>query len=141
MANKSMVGKSMASKSTAAKSRSVPLRTKSAKALLTGVPTVNGDSEDAKFGRLVYERVRLGIMSALAVNEELTFGDLKALFDVSDGNLSAHARKLEDAGYVTCTKTFADRRPKSAYRLTAAGRKALNRYLDHMEAVIKATRR
>jgi DNA-binding MarR family transcriptional regulator len=90
--------------------------------------------------RLVYERVRLGIMSALAVSERLAFSDLKAQFDVSDGNLSAHARKLEEAGYVSCTKSFEHRRPKTLYRLTAAGRNALNQYLDHMEAVIKATR-
>jgi DNA-binding transcriptional ArsR family regulator len=98
-------------------------------------------SEDTVFDRLVYERVRLGIMSALAVSDELTFTQLKAQFDVSDGNLSAHARKLEEAGYLTCTKTFAGRRPKTAYRLTARGRTALNSYLDHIEAVIKATRR
>ncbi len=98
-------------------------------------------AEDSKFDRLVYERVRLGIMSALAVNEPLTFNELKALFEVSDGNLSAHARKLEEAGYIACEKSFADRRPKSEYRLTAAGRQALFRYLDHIEAVIKATRR
>ena len=98
------------------------------------------DPDDARFDRLVYERVRLGIMSALAVREDLTFAELKTLFDVSDGNLSAHARKLEDAGYVTCTKSFDERRPKTAYRLTTAGRKALHRYLDHVEAVIKATR-
>lgn len=102
--------------------------------------TVQG-SEDAKFDRLVYERVRLGIMSALAVNEQLTFNELKALFEVSDGNLSAHARKLEEAGYIECAKSFEGRRPKSEYRITAAGRKALHRYLDHMEAVIRATRR
>jgi len=98
------------------------------------------DPEDATFDRLVYERVRLGIMSALAVREELTFSELKALFDVSDGNLSAHARKLEEAKYLTCTKSFEDRRPKSVYKLTPRGRAALNRYLDHVEAVIKATR-
>jgi DNA-binding MarR family transcriptional regulator len=98
------------------------------------------EADDATFDRLVYERVRLGIMSALAVREELTFSELKALFDVSDGNLSAHARKLEEAKYLTCTKSFADRRPKSVYRLTPRGRAALNRYLDHVEAVIKATR-
>jgi DNA-binding MarR family transcriptional regulator len=107
----------------------------------TSVPHLERDSDDAKFGRLVYERVRLGIMSALAVNDELSFSDLKSLFDVSDGNLSAHARKLEEAGYLSCTKTFAERRPKSSYKLTVAGRKALHRYLEHMEAVIKATRR
>jgi DNA-binding MarR family transcriptional regulator len=100
-----------------------------------------GDYDDANFDRLVYERVRLGIMSALAVQEELTFNELKALFEVSDGNLSAHARKLEEAKYLTCTKSFEGRRPKSVYRLTSSGRTALNRYLDHVEAVIKATRR
>jgi len=107
---------------------------------LTAVPRAAGEHDDATFDRLVYERVRLGIMSALAVREELTFSELKALFDVSDGNLSAHARKLEEAKYLTCTKSFADRRPKSVYRLTQRGRDALNRYLDHVEAVIKATR-
>jgi DNA-binding MarR family transcriptional regulator len=105
------------------------------------VPTAARNSEDAKFDRLVYERVRLGIMSALAVNEQLTFNELKALFEVSDGNLSAHARKLEEAGYIACSKSFEGRRPKSEYRLTPVGRKALYRYLDHIEAVIKATRK
>src|SRR5579864_8216244 len=98
------------------------------------------EHDDAKFDRLVYERVRLGIMSALAVQEELTFNELKALFDVSDGNLSAHARKLEEARYLTCTKSFEQRRPRTVYRLTVLGKNALNRYLDHVEAVIKATR-
>jgi DNA-binding MarR family transcriptional regulator len=107
---------------------------------LASVPGTARENDDATFDRLVYERVRLGIMSALAVREELTFSELKALFDVSDGNLSAHARKLEEAKYLTCTKSFADRRPKSVYRLTQRGRDALNRYLDHVEAVIKATR-
>ena len=96
--------------------------------------------EEQSFDRLVYERVRLGIMSALAVRDELTFAELKALFEVSDGNLSAHARKLEEARYLSCTKSFEGRRPKSVYRLTETGRQALNRYLDHVEAVIKATR-
>jgi DNA-binding HxlR family transcriptional regulator len=98
------------------------------------------EESESTFDRLIYERVRLGIMSALAVREELTFTELKALFDVSDGNLSAHARKLENAKYLTCKKTFEERRPKSVYRLTPLGRTALNRYLDHVEAVIKATR-
>jgi DNA-binding MarR family transcriptional regulator len=105
------------------------------------IPSVPRTSEDAKFDRLVYERVRLGIMSALAVNEQLTFNELKGLFEVSDGNLSAHARKLEEAGYILCSKSFEGRRPKSEYRLTPVGRKALHRYLEHIEAVIKATRR
>ena len=109
---------------------------------LTAVPGAAGiGADDAKFDRLIYERVRLGIMSALAVREELTFTELKTLFDVSDGNLSAHARKLEEANYLTCTKSFEDRRPRSVYRITTVGRNALHRYLDHVEAVIKATRR
>ena len=108
------------------------------RAKLAGV--AGAGREEARFERLVYERVRLGMMSALAVREELTFSELKALFEVSDGNLSAHARKLEEAGYVTCTKSFEGRRPKSIYRLTVIGRAALNRYLDHVEAVIRATR-
>jgi DNA-binding transcriptional ArsR family regulator len=107
---------------------------------LAAVPAPSADP-DATFDRLVYERVRLGIMSALAVREELTFNELKSLFDVSDGNLSAHARKLEEAKYLTCTKSFEQRRPRTVYRLTTLGRNALNRYLDHVEAVIKATRR
>jgi len=108
---------------------------------LSAVRSTGPESDDTKFDRLVYERVRLGIMSALAVRSELTFSELKSLFDVSDGNLGAHARKLEEAKYLTCTKSFEDRRPKTAYRLTALGKGALNRYLDHVEAVIKATRR
>ncbi len=84
--------------------------------------------------------VRLGILSALAATASLTFNDLKALMRTTDGNLSVHARKLEDAQYVTCTKGFEGRRPKTEYRLTARGRRALQRYLDHMEAIIRATR-
>ena len=90
--------------------------------------------------RLIHERTRLGIISALAVNSSLTFGELKDLLRASDGNLSVHARKLEDAGYITCSKSFAGRLPKTEYRLSAAGRKALERYLDHMESLIRATR-
>ncbi len=90
--------------------------------------------------RLIHERTRLGIVSALAVNDTLTFGELKELLAASDGNLSVHARKLEDAGYIVCTKSFAGRLPKTEYRLSAAGRRALERYLNHMEALIRATR-
>ena len=90
--------------------------------------------------RLIHERMRLGIVSALAVNDRLSFNDLKALMQTTDGNLSVHARKLEEAGYVTCTKTFEGRMPKTHYALTAAGRRALERYLGHMEALIRATR-
>jgi len=105
------------------------------------VPRPPHANDEAGFDRLIYERVRLGIMSALAMNERLAFSELKSLFDVSDGNLSAHARKLEEAGYVVCTKSFEGRRPKSVYRVTPVGKKALLRYLEHIEAVIKATRR
>lgn len=91
--------------------------------------------------RLIHERTRLGIVSALAVNTALSFGELKKLVSASDGNLSVHARKLEDAGYIACTKSFAGRLPKTEYRLTPSGRRALERYLDHMEALIRATRK
>jgi DNA-binding MarR family transcriptional regulator len=124
-----------------ADSRKTPAPAKRKRPKLAAVPAAASAADDGKFDRLIYERVRLGIMSALAVREELTFAELKGLFDVSDGNLSAHARKLEEAGYVTCTKSFEDRRPRSVYRITALGRNALHRYLDHVEAVIKATRR
>jgi DNA-binding HxlR family transcriptional regulator len=86
--------------------------------------------------RLIHERLRLGIISALAVNESLTFNDLKHMVKTSDGNLSVHARKLEEAGYVNCSKSFDGRTPKTEYSLTTAGRRALERYLNHMEAVI-----
>lgn len=98
------------------------------------------DPKARDFDRLVYERVRLGILSALAVNSSLSFSELKKLLETSDGNLSVHARKLEDAGYVDCRKTFQERHPRTEYRLTQRGRKALERYLDHMEALIQATR-
>jgi DNA-binding transcriptional ArsR family regulator len=94
----------------------------------------------AELDRLIHERVRLAIVSALAVRESLTFNELKALLKTSDGNLSVHARKLEDAEYVTCAKSFEGRVPKTEYQLTAQGRRALERYLDHMEALIHATR-
>ena len=94
----------------------------------------------ADFDRLIHERMRLGIVSALAVNDRLSFNDLKRVMDTTDGNLSVHARKLEEAGYVDCTKSFEGRVPKTEYQLTAAGRQALERYLDHMEALIRATR-
>jgi DNA-binding MarR family transcriptional regulator len=90
--------------------------------------------------RLIHERLRLGIVSALAVNERLTFNDLKRLLRTTDGNLSVHARKLEDAQYVSCTKSFDGRVPRTEFRLTAAGRRALEKYLAHMESIIKAAR-
>ena len=90
--------------------------------------------------RLIHERLRLGIVSALAANPALTFTELKRLLQTTDGNLSVHARKLEEAGYISCTKSFQGRTPRSEFRLTPAGKVALTRYLDHMEAVIKAAR-
>jgi DNA-binding MarR family transcriptional regulator len=90
--------------------------------------------------QLIHERIRLGIISALAANDSLTFTDLKRLLDTSDGNLSVHARKLEDARYITCRKGYEGRVPRTEFRLTPAGRRALERYLDHMEAIIRATR-
>jgi DNA-binding transcriptional ArsR family regulator len=91
--------------------------------------------------RVIHERIRLAMVSALAVNDSLTFNELKTLLRTTDGNLSVHARKLEDAGYVSCEKSFEGRIPKTEYRLTATGRRSLERYLDHMEALIKATRK
>ena len=110
--------------------------------------TVRGKSDGASgsaaradaLDRLIHERLRLGIVSALAVNDSLSFSDLKKLMNTTDGNLSVHARKLEEAEYIACTKSFEGRMPKTQYRLTSAGRRALERYLDHMEALIRATR-
>jgi len=132
----------MATKAAAAK-RAEPAEAPTLKSRSTpsAVPRPPRSGIDEGFDRLIYERVRLGIMSALATNDELTFNELKALFDVSDGNLGAHARKLEEAGYVACLKSFESRRPKTRYSITPIGRKALLRYLEHIEAVIKATRR
>lgn len=90
--------------------------------------------------RLIHEKLRLGIVSALAAAPTLTFSNLKKLLDTTDGNLSVHARKLEEAGYIVCEKSFEGRVPKSEYKLTADGKKALERYLDHMEALVRAMR-
>ena len=90
--------------------------------------------------RLIHERLSLGIVSALAANDSLTFNDLKSLMNITDGNLSVHARKLEEAGYITCTKYFEGRLPKTEYKLTAAGRRALENYLGHMETLIQQMR-
>lgn len=91
--------------------------------------------------RLLHDRMRLGIVSALAAGEELSFTDLKASLNATDGNLSVHARKLEEAGYVTCTKTFSGRTPRTDYKLTTTGRRAFEKYLDHMDALIRAARK
>lgn len=90
--------------------------------------------------RLLHDRMRLGIVSALAAADEMSFTDLKASLNATDGNLSVHARKLEEAGYVACVKTFSGRTPRTDYKLTASGRRALEKYLDHMDAIIKASR-
>ena len=100
----------------------------------------DGPAAAAELDRLIHERVRLAIVSALAVNESLTFNELKQLLNTTDGNLSVHARKLEEAQYVVCHKFFDGRTPKTEYRLTAAGRRALENYLGHMETVIRAAR-
>lgn len=107
-------------------------------AVAPGPAVVAGSA--SKFDRLVHERLRLGILSALTVNSSLTFTELKSLLKTSDGNLSVHARKLEDGGYIVCNKSFERRVPRSEYQLTHAGRAALARYLDHMEALIGAVR-
>ena len=99
-----------------------------------------GQTATADLDRLIHERVRLAIVSALAVRESVTFNELKALLKTTDGNLSVHARKLEEAEYIACDKSFEGRVPKTEYRLTALGRRALERYLDHMEALIRAAR-
>jgi DNA-binding MarR family transcriptional regulator len=99
-----------------------------------------GEGPAVELDRLIHERTRLGIVSALAVNPSLTFNELKPLLRVTDGNLSVHARKLEDAGYISCIKSFSGRLPKTEYRLTALGRRALEKYLNHMEALIRSTR-
>ena len=104
-----------------------------------GKPT-DGPAAAAELDRLIHERVRLAIVSALAVNDSLTFNDLKQLLNTTDGNLSVHARKLEEAQYVVCTKSFEGRMPRTEYKLTTAGRRALERYLGHMESVIRAAR-
>ncbi len=99
-----------------------------------------GDSGEAAAERLIHQRTRLAIVSMLAVNDSLTFNELKELLQATDGNLSVHARKLEDAGYIDCKKSFEGRVPKTEYRITAKGQRGLERYLDHMESLIQAVR-
>lgn len=104
------------------------------------IPIEGAVEKTSELDRLIHDRLRLGILSALAVNESLSFTEIRNLLKTTDGNLSVHARKLEDADYLACQKSFQGRVPHSDYRLTAKGRKALQRYLDHMEALIAATR-
>ena len=126
----------MARQNTARKDR--PLEKPSAARAIAG-QAVAGQAL-ASLDRLIYEPIRLRIVSALAVNPALTFNELKKLLDTTDGNLSVHARKLEEAEYIVCTKSFEGRMPKTQYRLTEKGRQALEKYLDHMEALIEAIR-
>ena len=125
-------------KSNTARDERYPRRER--EAALPPVTPSSKETVPADLDRLIHERVRLGIVSALAVNRSLTFNELKAMLKTTDGNLSVHARKLEEADYIVCTKSFDGRLPKTEYRLTASGRKALERYLNHMEALIRATR-
>ena len=119
----------------AARSRAAASASREPPGAPAGAPRATADLD-----RIIHERVRLGIVSALAVSEKLGFVELKRLMKTTDGNLSVHARRLEEAGYVACEKSFAGRVPRTEYRLTDAGRRALERYLDHMEALIRATR-
>lgn len=109
------------------------------------VPTTSRDQVRSKplpqrLDRLIHDRIRLAVLAALAANETMSFTDLKAVTGTTDGNLSVHARRLEDAGYVQCEKSFAGRTPRTDYRLTSVGRRALEKYLDHMDALVKAAR-
>jgi len=129
----------MVAKASAARaSEAVAAKSRAAKQLRAEPSTV--ENALPNLDRLIHERMRLGIVSALAVNESLTFNELKRLLRTTDGNLSVHARRLEEAGYVSCTKSFEGRMPKTEYRLTHVGRKSLEQYLDHMEALIQAMR-
>jgi DNA-binding HxlR family transcriptional regulator len=125
-------------KSSTARDERYPRREREAAS--PSVAATSKETVPADLDRLIHERVRLGIVSALAVNRSLTFNELKAMLKTTDGNLSVHARKLEEADYIVCTKSFDGRLPKTEYRLASAGRKALERYLNHMEALIRATR-
>lgn len=106
----------------------------------TGKAAVRKDTSAAQLDPVIHERMRLGIISALAAREALTFSELKRLLEATDGNLSVHARKLEDADYIVCTKSFAGRVPRTEYRITTAGQRALEKYLDQMEQIIRQTR-
>jgi len=133
-----LAGNCMAKSSTAHQERLQRSRERGAP--LEAIRNPAREAVPSDLDRLIHERIRLGIVSALAVNRSLTFNELKALLKTTDGNLSVHARKLEEADYIVCTKSFDGRLPKTEYRLATAGRRALERYLNHMEALIRATR-
>jgi DNA-binding HxlR family transcriptional regulator len=116
-----------------------PTRERAAKSTKSAVERVV-DRALPQFDRIIHERIRLGIVSALAVNDSLTFNELKRLLQTTDGNLSVHARRLEEAEYISCNKSFEGRMPKTEYRLTPTGRKMFEKYLSHMEALIQAMR-
>ncbi len=120
--------------------RARPIRERREVPVHPAAPRARERATPVELDPLIHERIRLGIVSALAVNERLSFNELKRVLNTSDGNLSVHARKLEEAGYVDCDKHFEGRMPKTDYRLTGAGRKALQRYLDRMEEIIRAAR-
>ncbi len=130
----------MAKRSNAARAHEAVRTEEPSKAGPISAEIGRSDATPSELDRLIHERIRLGIVSALAVNRSLSFNNLKALMNTTDGNLSVHARKLEDAGYISCEKSFEGRMPKTEYALTNVGRSALERYLEHMEAIIKATR-
>ena len=121
-------------------SREEPAAQRKARAAARAQQALRVAEKAPELDNLIHERIRLGIVSALAANASLTFSELKELLKTTDGNISVHTRKLEDAEYITCTKSFEGRIPKTQYQLTAAGRSALGRYLDHMEALIRAAR-
>ena len=131
------MGKSVASRRSTVVSRQPSVAPRPSRVATRPAPDTRSPLE---LDRLIHERLRLGIVSALAVNDRLSFNDLKNLLHTTDGNLSVHARKLEDALYISCDKTFEGRVPRTEYRLTSAGRRALEKYVGHMEAIIKAVR-
>ena len=128
----------MAKRDAAAAKKLAPVAKAAKASIKPALEAVSGDAgSPLAFDRLIHERIRLAIVSTLAVHEMLTFNELKALLETTDGNLSVHARKLEDARYIACRKGYDGRIPRTEYRLTAAGRHALERYLSHMEALIR----
>jgi DNA-binding HxlR family transcriptional regulator len=120
--------------------KSSAARKPATKSAVASKSAVSAQQSAIALDRIIHERLRLGIVSALAANDRLTFNDLKRLLQTTDGNLSVHARKLEDAQYISCDKSFDGRVPRTEYRLTAAGRRALEKYVAHMESIIKAVR-
>ena len=135
-----MAGRAVGSRQSAVGSRQSAVGSRQSAVRSRQAPATSHQAAVGSLDRLIHERLRLGIVSALAVNERLTFNDLKRLLETTDGNLSVHARKLEDAEYIVVEKSFAGRVPRTEFRLTAAGKRALEKYLAHMEALIKAVR-